>query len=59
MQVTRLRTGLNAAPSGRAFIEARLRTLTEEARGPDQPCGCLIMNTATEFAGRDQKRLPL
>lgn len=52
-QVARLREGLREAPSGRAFIESRLRALADEARGPDFPRGCLIMNTATEFAGRD------
>lgn len=53
IQVARLREGLRRAPSGRVFIENCLRSLAEEARGPDQPRGCLIMNTATEFAGRD------
>lgn len=53
VQVGRLRASLNEAPSGKSFIETCLRDLAEEARGPDRPRGCLIMNTATEFAGRD------
>jgi len=52
-QVHRLRQALDQAPSGWAFLEQCLYALAEEARGPEKPRGCLIMNTATEFAGRD------
>lgn len=52
-QVHRLRQALEQAGSGRVFLEQCLHTLAEEARGPQKPRGCLIMNTATEFAGRE------
>lgn len=47
-QVTeRLRAALQAAPSGRRFIEAFLHSVVKEVQ---QPRGCLVMNTASEFA---------
>ena len=44
----RLREGLAAAPGGRAFIEAFLHSVLDDVR--DGPRGCLVMNTASEFA---------
>lgn len=48
-----LRDRLAAAPSGHAFIADTLRWAIEEAFGDADPRGCLIMNTASEFAQRD------
>lgn len=45
-----LRQGLAQAPSGRRFIEAFLNSALKEARRPAGPRGCLVMNTASEFA---------
>lgn len=47
---TRLREGLAAAPSGRSFIESFLLSILEETKDVSGPRGCLVMNTATEFA---------
>ena len=44
----RLREGLAGAPSGRRFIEAFLASVLEDVAGT--PRGCLVMNTASEFA---------
>jgi TetR/AcrR family transcriptional repressor of nem operon len=44
---------LATAPSGHAFVADTLRWAIEEALGDANPRGCLIMNTATEFAQRD------
>lgn len=50
----RLREGLAGAPSGRRFIESFLNSvLTDvegDAEGDAQRRGCLVMNTASEFA---------
>lgn len=47
-QVTeRLRAALHAAPSGRRFIETFLHSVVKEVQ---EPRGCLVMNTASEFA---------
>jgi len=43
-----LRQTLNEATSGTAFIETFLRSVLAEAQGT--PRGCLVMNTASEFA---------
>lgn len=44
---------LDKAASGRQFIADMLYSVADEARGPKKPCGCLVMNTANEFAQRD------
>lgn len=51
-QVKRMLSALQRAPSGREFLRGILRSTAQEARAAC-PKGCLIMNTATEFAGRD------
>lgn len=45
-----LREGLSKAPSGRRFIEAFLNSVLDDIKGRQRPRGCLVMNTATEFA---------
>ncbi len=52
-QVGQMRGALSACASPRAFIAAVLRSTADEATGSQPRKGCLIMNTATEFAGRD------
>ena len=50
----RLREALAAAPSGRAFIERVLLSSANESRQPQElRRGCLLMNTASEFAQKD------
>lgn len=44
---------LDKAVSGRQFIEDMLYAVADEARGPEKPRGCLVMNTANEFAQRN------
>ncbi|MDP1904798.1 MAG: TetR/AcrR family transcriptional regulator [Pseudomonadota bacterium] len=46
----RLREGLTAAPTGHRFIEAFLNSVLEDVNGTNEPRGCLVMNTASEFA---------
>jgi TetR/AcrR family transcriptional repressor of nem operon len=48
-----LRQALEAAPSGRRFIEDFLTTVLKDTRGTCNRRGCLVMNTASEFAQRD------
>lgn len=48
-----LRARLSEAASGRGFIEEVLLDSASEARRAKQRRGCLLMNTATEFAQRD------
>lgn len=52
-QVARLRREFDTASSPRAFIAGFLRSTAEEARAGRSRKGCLIMNTASEFAGRN------
>lgn len=52
-QVGRMREGLARAPSPLDFIRDMLLSNAAEARQEGPRRGCLIMNTATEFAGRD------
>lgn len=52
-QVRRMNAALAVAPSGLEFLQKFLRAVAKETRTRDCPKGCLIMNTATEFAGRD------
>lgn len=51
--VAEMRQGLRGAPSGLAFISAALRQVADETSGPLSRRGCLLMNTAAEFAQRD------
>jgi TetR/AcrR family transcriptional repressor of nem operon len=44
---------LNKAESGRTFIEETLLMAANEARKPDMRRGCLLVNTASEFAQSD------
>ncbi|MDZ7750319.1 MAG: TetR/AcrR family transcriptional regulator [Gammaproteobacteria bacterium] len=44
---------LAEAPSGRVFVERLLMGIADETRGPGARRGCLVMNSASEFAGRD------
>lgn len=46
----KLLTELSLNPSGLNFIKSTLLSSAEEAKKPGMPKGCLIMNTATEFA---------
>lgn len=48
-----LRNGLAGAPSGRRFIEDFLLSVLADIRGQDTRRGCLVMNTASEFAQED------
>ena len=45
--------GLSQAGSGRQFIEDMLCSVLEEACSGEKPRGCLVMNTANEFAQAD------
>lgn len=45
-----LRDGLSKAPSGRRFIDAFLNSVLRDIKDRQGPRGCLVMNTATEFA---------
>ncbi len=44
---------LAEAPSGRAFLEAVFNEVAKETGGPAARRGCLLMNTASEFAQSD------
>jgi TetR/AcrR family transcriptional repressor of nem operon len=52
-QVGAMRAALERSPSGKAFIRQMLQSAAKEACSGAPPRGCLIMNTATEFSGRD------
>ena len=52
-QVGRMTAALEQAPSGKTFLRAMLLSAAREASTNELPKGCLIMNTATEFSGRD------
>lgn len=47
---TGLRDGLSKASSGRRFIESFLNSVLRDIKDRQGPRGCLVMNTATEFA---------
>ena len=49
----RLQEGLASAPTGRRFIEAFLYSVLGDLEGDAQRRGCLVMNTASEFAQRE------
>lgn len=44
---------LGQSGSGRRFISELLQSAVAEARDKPKPRGCLVMNTANEFAQRD------
>lgn len=46
-------SALERSSSGKAFLRTMLLSAAREATASEQPKGCLIMNTATEFSGRD------
>jgi TetR/AcrR family transcriptional repressor of nem operon len=48
-----MRAQLAAANSGRAFLDTLFHGVTGETHGPDARRGCLVMNTASEFAQND------
>jgi len=48
-----LREALQASPSGLGFIRQFLESVLDEARGVCETRGCLVLNTANEFARRD------
>lgn len=49
----RLREGLIHAASGRQFIEGFLSSVLDDIQDNDSRRGCLVMNTASEFAQSD------
>ncbi|MBU1265492.1 MAG: TetR/AcrR family transcriptional regulator [Gammaproteobacteria bacterium] len=53
--IGQLRTALDDAPSGVAFIRQFLESVLVEARGDCEARGCLVLNTANEFARRDPR----
>lgn len=52
-QVGKMTAALEQAPSAKAFLRTMLMAVANEAATDSHPKGCLIMNTATEFSGRD------
>lgn len=50
-----LRGALQASPSGLAFIRQFLESVLDEARGVCEARGCLVLNTANEFARRNPR----
>lgn len=50
-----LRVALGEAPSGLVFIRHFLESVLDEARGGIEARGCLVLNTANEFARRDPR----
>jgi TetR/AcrR family transcriptional regulator, transcriptional repressor for nem operon len=53
MLTAQLRQALDSAESGRSFIADFMHSVLEETCAPDGARGCLILNTANEFAQRD------
>ncbi len=53
--IENLQAGLAAAPSGLTFIRQFLESVLDEARGLSEARGCLVLNTANEFARRDPR----
>ncbi len=51
--VSAMKRMLDEASTGFGFIEAVLSSIADETRGPLSRRGCLIMNTASEFAQSD------
>lgn len=50
-----LRDALQVSPSGLAFIRQFLESVLDEARGVCEARGCLVLNTANEFACRNPR----
>ena len=50
-----LRGALQASPSGLGFIRQFLESVLDEARGVCEARGCLVLNTANEFARRNPR----
>lgn len=50
-----LRAALHSSPSGLAFIRQFLESVLDEARGVCEARGCLVLNTANEFARRNPR----
>lgn len=50
-----LREALQASPSGLGFVRQFLESVLDEARGVCEARGCLVLNTANEFARRDPR----
>jgi TetR/AcrR family transcriptional repressor of nem operon len=50
-----LRAALQASPSGLGFIRQFLESVLDEARGVSEARGCLVLNTANEFARRNPR----
>jgi TetR/AcrR family transcriptional repressor of nem operon len=50
-----LREALQHSPSGLGFIRQFLESVLDEARGVCEARGCLVMNTANEFARRNPR----
>lgn len=48
-----LREALQSSPSGLGFIRQFLESVLDEARGVCEARGCLVLNTANEFARRN------
>ncbi len=55
VMVGQLRAALDASPSGLDFIRQFLESVLDEARGICETRGCLLLNTANEFARRDPR----
>jgi len=51
--IRELRDMLDQSVSGKAFIEQLFESVTTETRGKNSRRGCLVMNTASEFAQTD------
>lgn len=52
-QMEYLLINLDQATTGRVFIESLLKEIEETSRSKAPHKGCFLMNTASEFAGRD------
>lgn len=55
LMIGQLRAALADAPSGLVFIRHFLESVLDEARGTCEARGCLVLNTANEFARRDPR----
>jgi len=53
--IGQMRAALAEAPSGLVFIRWFLESVLDEARGVCEARGCLVLNTANEFARRDPR----
>lgn len=52
-QVSRMTAALDGSSSAREFVRNMLMAAARDGASAEFPKGCLIMNTATEFSGRD------